>query len=70
MFQQNTGDSDGDILIAYVAVRFGNTTAQGNHVIKSLERLYELRDLLQIKSYNREPKITLEGFPAFPKTAF
>jgi hypothetical protein len=24
MFQQNTGDSDGDILIAYVAVRFGN----------------------------------------------
>jgi hypothetical protein len=42
----------------------------GNHVIKRLERLYELRDLLQIKRYHREPNITLEGFPAFPKTAF
>ena len=70
MFQQNTGDSNGDVLIAYDAMRFGNTSAQGYHVIKRLERLYELRYLLQIKRYHREPNITLEGLPAFPKTAF
>jgi hypothetical protein len=70
MFQQKTGDSDGDVLIAYGAVRFGNTSPQGNHLIKRLKRLYELRDLLQIKRDNREPNITLEGFPSFPKTAF
>jgi hypothetical protein len=53
MFQQKTVDWDRDGLFPYTAGRFGDTSAQVHHLIKRLQRLYELCNLLQIKSYNR-----------------